>query len=81
MGDFDAIRGKAPSKTDKILEYLVNRPNEVLSPKEVAQSLGFNLQTTVTVLNRLALEGGISKKGRGQFCYDNKKKKRWGDFS
>ncbi len=70
MGDFDVIRGKAPTKTELILEYLVKRADSVLSPKEVAQGLGFNLQTTVTVLNRLALEGAISKKGRGQFCYD-----------
>ena len=72
MGDFDVIRGKAPTKTELILEYLVNRANAILTPKEVAQGLGFNLQTTVTVLNRLALEGAISKTGRGKFSYDTK---------
>jgi hypothetical protein len=72
MGDFDVIRGKAPTKTELILEYLVNRANVILTPKEVAQGLGFNLQTTVTVLNRLALEGAISKTGRGKFSYDTK---------
>jgi hypothetical protein len=70
MTDFDRIRGKSPTKTELILDYLVGRPNEVLSPKEIAENLGFNLQTTVTVLNRLALEGAISKKGRGQFCFE-----------
>jgi hypothetical protein len=70
MGDFDVIRGKAPTKTELILEYLVNKANAILTPKEVAEGLGFNLQTTVTVLNRLALEGAISKTGRGKFSYD-----------
>jgi len=70
MKHFDAIRGKKPTKTELILEYLVNHPNKVLSPKEVAEGLEFNLQTTVTVLNRLAMEGAISKKDRGQFFYN-----------
>ncbi|UCE38080.1 MAG: hypothetical protein JSW00_02230 [Thermoplasmata archaeon] len=69
MGDFNAIRGRAPTKTELILEYLVKHADEVLTPKEVAKDLGFNLQTTVTVLNRLALEGAISKIGRGQFLF------------
>jgi hypothetical protein len=74
MKDFDAIRGKKPTKTELILNYLVNKPGEVVSPKEVADSLGFNLQTTVTVLNRLALEGAILKQARGQFIYKKKGK-------
>ncbi len=74
MRHFDAIRGRGPTKTEQILEYLVNRPNEMLTPKKVAETLRFNLQTTVTVLNRLALEGVISKKGRGQFCYEGEGK-------
>lgn len=82
MKDFDAIRGKKPTKTELILNYLVNKPGEVVSPKEVADSLGFNLQTTVTVLNRLALEGAISKQARGQFIYKKKgKDKRIGTAS
>lgn len=72
MKPYDVIRGRKPTKTELILEYLVDHPNEVVTPKEVAEGLGFNLQTTVTVLNRLALEGVLSKKGRGQFCYDKK---------
>jgi hypothetical protein len=76
MRDFDTIRGKKPTKTDLILEYLVNRPHEVVTPKEVAEGLGFNLQTTVTVLNRLALEGAITKMDRGQFCYDEEEMKK-----
>ncbi|UCF08605.1 MAG: hypothetical protein JSW28_02640 [Thermoplasmata archaeon] len=74
MKDYDAIRGKKPTKTENILEYMVDHPNEVLSPKKVADELGFNLQTTVTVLNRLAMEGAISKEARGQFCYHSKEK-------
>lgn len=74
MKHFDTIRGKKPTKTELILEYLLNRPSEVVSPKEVAEGLGFNLQTTVTVLNRLALEGAISKRARGLFCYDQEVK-------
>jgi hypothetical protein len=70
MGDFDTVRGKKRTKTDMILEHLLKHPNEVLTPKEVAEGLDFNLQTTVTVLNRLALEGAITKKGRGRFCYE-----------
>ncbi len=74
MKHFNTIRGKKPTKTELILEFLLNRPSEVVSPKEVAEGLGFNLQTTVTVLNRLALEGAISKRARGLFCYDQEVK-------
>lgn len=74
MEHFDAIRGRKPTKTELILEYMVNRPKEVLTPKEIAEGLEFNLQTTITVLNRLALEGAIAKKGRGRFCYERKEK-------
>jgi len=76
MKDFDAIRGKKPTKTELILNYLVSKPGEVVSPKEVADDLDFNLQTTVTVLNRLALEGAIRKEGRGQFIYKKKGNKK-----
>ena len=72
MGDFDVMRGRKPTKTDLILEHLLKHPNQVLTPKEVADGLDFNLQTTVTVLNRLALEGAITKKGRGRFCFEGK---------
>ncbi|MEE9151400.1 MAG: hypothetical protein V3U20_06150 [Thermoplasmata archaeon] len=80
MRHYDVIRGKKPTKTELILEYLLNRPNEVVSPKEVAEGLGFNLQTTVTVLNRLALEGAVSKMGRGQFCYDKGGKEKLREY-
>jgi DNA-binding transcriptional regulator YhcF (GntR family) len=76
LKDFDAIRGKKPTKTELILNYLVSKPGEVVSPKEVADDLDFNLQTTVTVLNRLALEGAIRKEGRGQFIYKKKGKEK-----
>ena len=70
MRNLDAVRGKEPTKTELILDYLLRHPKKVFTPKEVSEGLGFNLQTTVTVLNRLVLEGAISKRGRGQFCYD-----------
>ena len=69
MTDFDAIRGKKPTKTELILNYMVAHPDTVLTPKEVAEGLEFNLRTTVTVLNRLAMEGAVSKEARGQFCF------------
>jgi hypothetical protein len=69
MTDYDAIRGKKPTKTEMILNYMISYPDTVLTPKEVAEGLEFNLRTTVTVLNRLAMEGALSKEARGQFCY------------
>lgn len=69
MTDYDAIRGKKPTKTELILDFMVSKPDTILTPKEVADGLGFNLRTTVTVLNRLAMEGAISKEARGQFRY------------
>lgn len=69
MRNYDRIRGRVPNKTERILEFLVARPEEIVSPKEVAEALGFNLQTTVTVLNRLALEGTIVKQERGKYSY------------
>ena len=80
MKHYDAIRGRKPTKTELILEYLVDHPREVITPKEVAEGLGFNLQTTVTVLNRLALEGVLSKKGRGQFCYEKRGKEKLTEY-
>ncbi len=74
MTDYDAIRGKKPTKTELILNYMVGHPNTVLTPKAVAEGLDFNLRTTVTVLNRLAMEGAISKEARGQFLYHPEKK-------
>jgi hypothetical protein len=69
MKEINDVRGKKPTKTEQILEHMVTHPGQVMSPKEVSESLNFNLQTTVTVLNRLSLEGAIYKKGRGLFCY------------
>ena len=74
MTDYDAIRGKKPTKTELILNYMVGHPDTVLTPKGVADGLDFNLRTTVTVLNRLAMEGAISKEARGQFLYHPEKK-------
>ncbi len=75
MTDYDAIRGKKPTKTEQILNYMIRYPDTILTPKEVAEGLDFNLRTTVTVLNRLAMEGAIAKEARGQFCYHPQEKK------
>ena len=65
-----SIRGRKPTKTGLVLRYLVNHNDQVLTPKEVADDLGFEIHITVTILNRLASKGTISKKGRGLFCYN-----------
>jgi hypothetical protein len=69
MGHLNNIRGRGPYKIDTILNYFITRPGSIFSPKEVSDALGLNLQTTVTVLNRLALEGTLKKRGRGRYCY------------
>jgi hypothetical protein len=69
MGNRRYVKGRVPSKTDKILEYLMARPGEVLRPKDIACALEFNPQTTVTALTKLYMEGTIHKEGRGRYCY------------
>lgn len=69
MGHLNKIRGRGPYKTERILDYLISKAGTVFTPKEISDILGINLQTTVTVLNRLALEGTIVKKGRGKYYY------------
>ena len=64
-----SIMGRKPTKTKLVLMYLVNHRDQVFTPKEVADGLGFDPQITVTILNRLVSKGTISKKGRGQFLY------------
>lgn len=71
MTQLGNIRGRAPNKTERILEYLISKPDEILKPKDIADALGFNLQTTVTVLTRLTLEGSIVKVERGKYRYIN----------
>lgn len=69
MNKLDNIRGKASSKTERILQFLISKPDEVFKPKDISDALDINLQTTVTVLTRLTLEGSIIKIGRGRYCY------------
>lgn len=62
-------RGRILNKTERILVYLTSHPGKIFRPKEIADALDFNLQTTVTALSRLAMEGTIFKEGRGRYCY------------
>lgn len=72
MANSSQIRIKTPSKTDTILEYFAARPNRTITPSEVAKDLGYDLQTTITIINRLAFEGAILKEKRG--IYKSKRK-------
>ena len=66
------IRGKDVSKTDQIVEYLVQNANEVFSAAEIAEALHIDQGTVTTILNRLSAEGTIMKEERGKFTYASK---------
>jgi DNA-binding MarR family transcriptional regulator len=65
-------------KTELILEYLENRPNTELSPRDVGKALGLEPKSVASILGRLKDQGIIEKTGRGRFMmrisisYDSK---------
>lgn len=54
---------------EMIVRFFQSNPNVLLSPSKVAKELDTNLNTTTTMINRLANEGTIIKEGRGLYMY------------
>jgi len=57
------------SKTQLIREFFESKPNQVISPTEVAVALNMDKHVTSTIVHRLESEGAIQKAGRGEYIY------------
>jgi len=69
MSKLDEIRGKKETKTESIVDFFASHPGKIFTPSQVAQELGIDQSTTVTILNRLTSEGVLAKEGRGEYCF------------
>ena len=65
------LKGDKMTQTDQIIEYFMKYPGKLLSPSDVANGLELNLQSTTTIINRLATEGVLIKEARGSYRLDN----------
>jgi len=57
------------SKTQLIREFFEARPNQVISPTEVAVALKLDKHVTSTIVHRLETDGAIQKAGRGEYIF------------
>ncbi len=57
------------TKTQAIRDFFAKRPNQILSPAEIARSLTISTHVTSTIVNRLTAEGKIERTGRGKYRY------------
>jgi len=55
--------------TGRILDYLKNYPNKIITPNELVKQLGINYATAIGTLYRLSAEGKIKKIERGQYIF------------
>ena len=57
------------SKTQLIREYYEFRPNQIISPTEVAVALKLDKHVTSTIVHRLECDGALQKAGRGEYVF------------
>lgn len=62
-------KGDGATQTDQIVEYFASRPGKKIGPSDVAKELGLNINSTTTIINRLAADGILCKEGRGNYYY------------
>jgi hypothetical protein len=55
------------SKTEKISSMFSASPFKELSPKEISEGLGYDIQLVTTIVNRLMNEGFVERTGRGRY--------------
>ncbi|MFQ5911160.1 MAG: hypothetical protein ACE5IJ_10670 [Thermoplasmata archaeon] len=60
------------SKTDSILDYLIERANHPVELSEISLDLGFDAKIAATIASRLASRGYIQKVKRGVYVYEEK---------
>ena len=66
------MRAAKRSKTDSILNYLVDRANRPVGLSEMSSDLGFDSKIVATIASRLASKGYIKKVKRGAYMYEEK---------
>jgi len=66
------MRAAKRSKTDSILNYLVDRANRPVGLSEMSSDLGFDGKIVATIASRLASRGYIEKVKRGVYMYEEK---------
>lgn len=57
------------SKTQLIREYYESRPNQIISPTDVAVALKLDKHVTSTIVHRLECDGALQKAGRGEYVF------------
>ncbi len=57
------------SKTQLIREYYEFRPNQIISPTDVAVALKLDKHVTSTIVHRLECDGALQKAGRGEYVF------------
>jgi hypothetical protein len=62
-------RGKSRniSKTERIANVFASRPLDSISPKEISQELGLEIQLVTSIVSRLKAEGLIERVGWGKY--------------
>ncbi len=55
------------NKYDIIYKYINHHPNEIITPKALAEKLGIKYNTVNSAINRLYISGQIQKIERGKY--------------
>lgn len=55
-------------KFDLISKYIIDHPQEIITPKNLTQKLGLKYNTVNSALNRLYISGKIKKLERGKYA-------------
>ncbi|MCU0799289.1 MAG: hypothetical protein MUC62_06415 [Candidatus Thermoplasmatota archaeon] len=58
---------KTDSKTEHIASIFTGNPLKDISPKEISNELGYDIQLVTTLVNRLMSEGMVERTGRGRY--------------
>ncbi len=66
------MRAAKRSKTDSILNYLVDRANRPVGLSEMSSDLGFDGKIVATIASRLVSRGYVKKVRRGVYMYEEK---------
>lgn len=55
------------SKTEHIASIFTGNPLKEMSPKDISNELGYDIQLVTTIVNRLMSEGTVERIGRGRY--------------
>jgi hypothetical protein len=66
------MREAKRSKTDSILQYLVDRANRPVELSEMSSDLGYDGKIVATIASRLTSRGYVKKVKRGVYMYEER---------